>query len=431
MDTGQRVWLGGYSILVLLALSRHFVFRREVDQLTFLRPGTPEFDEFDAPLVSIMVPAKDEEDSIESCLNSLLAQDYPNFEVLVVDDRSTDRTAEIVAQMAEDDNRLRLVQIEQLPDGWTGKTHALHVCRQQARGEWFLFVDADTTQHPGCLTSVMHDALEHNVGMESLLPAIEARSFWERVVQPYAGTLLVVLFPLSRVNNPRQQNYGFANGQFILVRRDVYEAIGGHEAVRDRFVEDIHLGRNVRQGGHNLRVVMGADVSSVRMYSSLGAIVRGWSRILYSAVDCRTPKLWMLITFIVLLAVTPYLTIAGCLAAMAAGYAPPFVLAMLGLGVVHEAAQLALYARTYAITRSDRRYLVFRWLAVGAMLYILGRTIRMCRTHQVTWRGTTYDASQPQLAVTGTHALAQPVVTVPEAASATDTPAAETLSAAG
>lgn len=425
METWQILWLGSYSVLVLLALSRHFVFRREVDRLTFLQPGARPFAAEEAPLVSIMVPAKDEEDSIESCLTSLLAQDYPNFEVLVVDDRSDDRTAEIVSRMAAGDSRLRLVQIQQLPEGWTGKTHALHVCRQQARGDWYLFVDADTKQHPNCLTSVMRDALEHNAGLESLLPAIEARSFWERVIQPYAGTLLVVLFPLSRVNNPDQKKYGFANGQFILLRKDVYEAIGGHEGVKQHFVEDIHLGRNVRQGGHNLRVVLGADISSVRMYSSLNQIVRGWSRILYSAVDCRPQKLWMLVAFIVLLAVTPYLTIAGCLVAMAAGYAPPFVLAMLGLGIAHEVLQLALYARTYAITKSDRRYLLFRPLAIAGMLYILGRTIRMCRTHQVTWRGTTYDASQPQLSVTGS---AQPR---PAVESVLIDPEPESLSAAG
>jgi hypothetical protein len=282
------------------------------------------------------------------------------------------------------------VQIHSLPPGWTGKTHALHVGQKQARGEWLLFVDADTQQDPSCLSVTMRNCLDDGIEMLSLLPALDSRSFWERVVQPFVGTCLVILFPLTRVNNPDCRTGGFANGQFILVKREAYNAIGGHEAVRDKFVEDVHLGRKIRESGRGLRVAIGAGISSVRMYSSLEQIIRGWSRIFYSAVDFNPARLYMLYAFICVFSVLPYAVIAGYGTAMLFGMTSPFVVASFAMGVVHEIIQLTLYARTYATTRSQLRYLAFRWLAVFVMLNILRRTINMCSTHEVTWRGTAY-----------------------------------------
>ena len=398
MPTWQISLLVAYGLVVLVAVSRHVVCSYEIRNIRFLTPECPKATGDGLPLVSIMVPAKDEADHIESCLHSLLALDYPNFEVLVVDDRSKDETAAIVARIAQTDDRVRLIRVDELPPGWTGKTHALHVCQQQARGEWFLFVDADTRHHPSCLSVTLQDCLDHSADMESLLPSQRCKSFWECVVQPFAATCLIILFPLSKVNNPQCRNKGFANGQFILVHRDAYAKIGGHEAVRDKFVEDIHLGRKIREQGLGLRVVVGSAVCSVRMYSSLGSVLQGWSRILYSAVDFRPAKLYLLSAFICLLSVLPYAVILGNAAAMLAGATSTFVKLGFAMGLVHEFLQLSLYARTYAVTRSKLRYLAFRWLAVFVMLYLLARTIRMCRTHEVTWRGTLYTKDLQQAA---------------------------------
>jgi len=386
----QLALLGTYAAVVLIAYSRHIICSREIKKITFLKPDSPQLTGGEVPLVSVLVPAKDESERIEGCIQSLLEQDYANFEVIVVDDRSEDNTAEIVERMAAQDDRLRLVRIEELPPGWTGKTHALHVGQKQARGEWLLFVDADTNHHRSCLSVVLRDCIDHGADMESLLPALKANSFWESVIQPYAGTCLIILFPLSRVNNPNCMSSGFANGQFILVHRDAYERIGGHFGVRDKFVEDIHLGRAIRERGLGLRVVVGSALMSVRMYSSLREIVRGWSRILYAAVDFRPQKLHVLFAFICLLSVLPYAVIFGNGIALAAGMNTLFVKLGLALGLLHEFGQLTLYARTYATSRSPLRFLAFRWLAVLVMLRILRRTIRMCHTHEVTWRGTTY-----------------------------------------
>lgn len=390
LATWQIAIVACYGVVLLIAFSRHVVCSYEMRRARFLTPASARASGDEVPSVSILVPAKDEAKTIATCVRTLLAQEYPNFEVIVIDDRSGDETAQIVERIAAEDDRLRLIRVESLPDGWTGKTHALHVGQSQAWGDWLLFVDADTEHHSACLSVVMAEALAKDIDLLSMMPRIKMRSFWEKVVQPFAATCLLILFPLSRVNNPKRTSSGFANGQFILIRRDAYDRIGGHEAVRDKFVEDIHLGRRIRTTGGRLLVAAGTSLFNVRMYSSLRGIVDGWNRILYSAVDARPAKLYMLFAFICVFSVLPYIVIAGNGISLLAGSQSAMVILGLAMGIIHETCQLTLYARTYAVTGAPIRYLAYRWLAVFTMLYILARTIRICGTHAITWRGTSY-----------------------------------------
>lgn len=390
MASWQIAVLASYSVFVLVAVLRHFFYSHAMGRTPWLYPTDSAADPCTGPLVSVLIPAKDEQDTIGNCVRSLLTQEYGNIEILVIDDRSEDRTAAVVQDLQQQSPKVRLIQIQNLPPGWTGKTNALHQGQQQARGEWLLFVDADTTHKPQALGVVLQDAIRHQVELESLLPALDSRSFWEKVIQPFAGVCLMVFYPLHRVNQDEEATLGFANGQFILIRREAYDAIGGHEAVRDKFVEDIHLGRLVRRCGRKLRVVMAPDLSAVRMYASLQGIVRGWSRILYSAVDAKPLRLYLLFLSVCLFSLLSYVVVIGVGAAVLAGWRTPFAIWLLTLGVIHQLAQTTLMARIYHASRSSLRYLLYRPLAVLAMLGILARTIRMCRTHAVTWRGTSY-----------------------------------------
>lgn len=390
MHAWQIVALSLYGVVVAIAALRHLLFTYGIRQLTFLTPRSPRSSAPASPKVTILVPAKDEAHGIEACVRSLLQQDYPNFELLVIDDRSTDDTAAIVERVSKEDARLKLLRVQSLPAGWTGKTHALHLGQQQATGDWLLFVDADTQLEPSCLAVILTDAIDHSVDMESLLPALEARTFWERVIQPFAGVCLMFFFPLTKVNDAASKDMGFANGQFILVRRPAYDAIGGHEGVKDKFVEDVHLGRKTRQQGLGLRVVLAPELVRVRMYSSLTAIVRGWSRIYYSAVDFKPARLYVLFASVMIFSVLSYaiLIIGG--SAWLAGVHSPFLKWLLILGVAHQFFATTLMARVYALSHSRLEYLLFRIIAVFVTLYIILVTVRMCRTHQVIWRGTTY-----------------------------------------
>ena len=389
MTEAEKTVLIAYGIFLLVALSRHVFMTYAHRRMIFLKEDGRAIDS-PAPLVSIMVPAKDEAKGIENCIRSLLEQDYPNFEVLVVDDRSTDNTAEIVERIANETGRVRLVRIKELPAGWTGKTHALHVCTQSAKGEWFLFVDADTRLERACVRILIRDAIDNRADLESMLPSLECNSFWERTIQPFAGVCLMVLYPLHKVNDPQCMDHGFANGQFILMRRTAYEKIGGHESVRDKFVEDIHLGRRTREFGLGLRVVMAPALASVRMYSSLREIVRGWSRILYSAVNCKPAKLYGLLAAIFVFSLLGYGVVIVTGTMLALGYSTTFLWWLFAFGVAHCLIQDTLMARVYAISHSSRFYLLFRLFACVIMVYVVLRAIRMCSTHEVIWRGTQY-----------------------------------------
>jgi chlorobactene glucosyltransferase len=376
-----------YAIIVLIALSRHLILNRSLKATVFLEPDPAA----NPPgLVSIFVPAKDEEKTIERCLRSLLQQEGVAFELFAVDDRSTDRTAELVQRMADQDQRLKLIQIKELPPGWTGKCNALQQAQAHGKGDWLLFVDADTIHHPRCIATALEYATKNNVDLLSLLPALEAASFWEGIVQPFAASCLIVLYPLARVNDPTDKDHAFANGQFILIRRSAYDAIGGHESVRDKFLEDVNMARQIRNTGLSLNVAVAPELFATRMYASLASIIKGWSRILYSGLDHRLSRLAILTALIIVFSVTAYVAVLGAGLLWLLGYGCPFTRTIFFLGLAHVVIQMTVFYRMYRLTKSSMWYLPLRFLAVGVMLWIIAKTVVMCFTHRVEWRGTSY-----------------------------------------
>ena len=230
----------------------------------------------DAPLVSVIVPARNEERNIRRCVESLLAQMYPNFELFVLDDRSTDATPEILAELAQGDQRLLVLHGVELPLGWAGKPHALSQAAQAARGEWLCFVDADTFTAPEALASVYVAARESFADLFSIFTRQELGSFWEKAILPLVFTALSVGFAPG-VNDPHKPD-AIANGQFIFIRRAVYQALGGHTAIKASIVEDRDLATLVKRAGYRLVVADGQAVASTRMYTSLPEMWEGWTK---------------------------------------------------------------------------------------------------------------------------------------------------------
>ena len=230
-----------------------------------------------SPLVTIIVPARDEERNIEDCLRSVTRQEYSAFEVVVVDDQSTDATAAIVGRLAAADPRLRPVRGTDPPEGWAGKPHALHQGALVARGELLLFLDADVRLDPRCLTRAV--ALVEHTGADLLtvVPRLLTGSFWERVVQPAVLQVILATFRAELINDPRHAAAS-ANGPFLLFKRMAYEQIGGHQAVRGDIVEDLALARLVKQSGLRLVYAVGTELVSLRMYGSFAEIWNGWSK---------------------------------------------------------------------------------------------------------------------------------------------------------
>jgi chlorobactene glucosyltransferase len=235
-----------------------------------------------AVLVSVLIPARNEEENIETCLKSLQKQDYPNFEILVLDDNSEDRTAELVEKMAAKDDRIRLIKGEPLPEGWAGKPFACYQLAEKAKGSWLLFIDADTTHAPHMLRSTLSLALELKPAMLSGFPRQMAESLPEKIAMPVLYFVVMSWVPLWWLHRFIGSKPSLTIGQFILFSREAYWRIGGHMAVKDRILEDVWLGvETVRNGGRHIVI----DLSTVfycRMYREVGRMWEGFVKWIYS-----------------------------------------------------------------------------------------------------------------------------------------------------
>ena len=221
------------------------------------------------------MPARNEEASLSDCLRSLVRQSGPAFEIIVVDDHSTDRTREIAQSFQQEG--VRVVQAPPLPAGWTGKNNAVTAGARQAQGEWLLFTDADTVHIPGSIARALAEAQKHNVEMLSYSPEQIAVTFWEMATLPVVFAELARQYPPSVVSDPASP-IAAANGQFILIRRDTYEAVGGHAAIASEILEDVALARGVKRSGRKIRFRYAPEAVRTRMYRNYRQLRDGWTK---------------------------------------------------------------------------------------------------------------------------------------------------------
>ena len=224
-------------------------------------------------LVSIVIPARNEEACLGACLESLSAQQGVEREIIVVDDGSTDRTGAIAASFAG----VRVVVAAEPEAGASGKCNAVWTGAQQARGEWLLFTDADTVHKPGSLARCLNEAQEHGAALLSLSPEQEVRGFWEKAVMPLVFAELACTYRPAEVCDPNSPSAA-ANGQYLLVRRDAYFAVGGHRAVAHTLLEDVALAQAFKRAGYPLRFRFGGDAVRTRMYRSWREMRDGWTK---------------------------------------------------------------------------------------------------------------------------------------------------------
>ncbi len=229
------------------------------------------------PFVSIIVPARNEERNLPRLLPGLLGQHYPNFELIVVDDQSTDATPRILAEWAERDSRLRVVQGVELPAGWKGKPHAMQQGVDASRGEWLLFTDADTNHSRFSLSSSINHALAHDIDLFTIGPHFELGGVAEKLIMPVAYEGISVLYPPAKVNDPKSST-AIANGQYIMIKKAVYDSAGGVARVKDHIAEDLEFGKAIKSDGYRLRIGDGRHLMSVRMYTNLAEVWEGWSK---------------------------------------------------------------------------------------------------------------------------------------------------------
>lgn len=221
----------------------------------------------------MIVPARNEESCLGACLESLVAQAGVSFEIIVVDDGSTDRTREIARSF----KRVQVIDSGPLPEGWSGKNNALVAGAKEARGEWLLFTDADTVHRVGSLARSLAEARQQKAALLSYSPEQEVHGLWEKAVMPVIFAELTSTYRPSEVTNPAS-SAAAANGQYILVSREAYDAVGGHAAVAASLLEDVALARAVKASGRKIFFRYGGDAVRTRMYRSFAQLREGWTK---------------------------------------------------------------------------------------------------------------------------------------------------------
>ena len=344
------------------------------------------------PKVSIIIPAKDEQGRIRACLQSALDQDYPNFEVIAVDDRSVDRTGAIMDEMAGADPRLKVLHIQpgSLEPGWTGKNNALFQATRQATGDWLLFVDSDVLLEKPAVTRSVTVSRYKKYDLFSVLPRLESQSPWEGIMIPLCSAAAATMYLIALNNNDKYKNISFANGQFLLITRPAYDSIGGHETVKDRFCEDTEIARLVKEKGMRPRISWGEEICSVRMYDSLAAVIKGWSRIYYAAKVGRPKHIIAAINFVLMNCFTAYAAIIYGVVRATHPHGNMLDYAWLGAGLFHLALMTFVVGMIYRWSKSNFFYALLLPVTAPILLFILGKALVMCFTKKVEWRGTSY-----------------------------------------
>ncbi len=299
-----------YQILVVLAvagvagmtLSNAFVMK------PLGRYGFKSNFDSNAPLVSILVPARNEAANIRRCVRSLLNQDYRHFELLVLDDGSTDATASILQTLQKEDNtgRLQLLTGDPLAEGWLGKNWACHQLSQQAKGEFLLFTDADTVHGLRAVTSAIAALQQEQADLLSVFPRQETQTLAERLVVPLVIMYVVGLLPTWLVKSNPDPRFSAANGQFMCFRQTMYEQCGGHAAVSNQVLEDIKLGQRVKAIGGKQILPDGTDSVSCRMYRRQNEVWQGFSKNFYAFFDYNPKWFGLFLGLNVLAYVGPY-----------------------------------------------------------------------------------------------------------------------------
>jgi chlorobactene glucosyltransferase len=358
-------------------------------RLANTQPNLSDARPAEGTLVSVVIPARNEADTIETVVRSVLASTYRPLELLVVDDRSTDDTAAIVERLSAEDPRVRLVPGEPLPSGWYGKPWACHQGYRAAKGDLLLFTDADTRHQPELLARSVGELRAEGADLLTVAPRQLCVTFWERVVMPQIWLLLALRYHPTRVNRARHERDVIANGQFMLMPRASYEAIGAHEIVSGEVAEDLALAQAVYRAGKRIRFVFAERLMETRMYRSLPGMVEGWSKNMYLGGRRSFPGEPLL------QALVPVMLVGG----FAFWLLPPVALAFTaGRGGFGTAAALAtgLSALFWVLISLGMRIPAWYGLLypLGALTALgIGARSAWRGGRKVEWRGRAYTAS--------------------------------------
>lgn len=338
--------------------------------------------------VSILIPAKNEAKNIAECVRPFLPQLRDGDEILVINNGSTDGTETILKELgateilkgiasAGPSLKFRYLNTPPTPEGWTGKNYALHLGIEYATGDWILFTDADTRHEPGSLDAALSFAESNQLDLLTLLPRCITGSFWEELIQPCAMAYMGLWFPIRKTNDPRSKVH-FANGQYLLLRREHHQAIGGHNGVKEAFLEDFALMKKTKEAGGHGMCAFGMEIYGTRMYDSFDTLWRGWRRIFLHAFEQKPWALVRCVFSVFCFSILPFIILPN-----AAGHS---VVAGL-IGIVTLGIIFATAFKAYAIVKARKRFALLHPLAAIVFTAILIDALQMALfKRQTLWR---------------------------------------------
>jgi chlorobactene glucosyltransferase len=377
------LWLIAFVWLVILIVTVRGSVRRG-----FLLPvANSSLMTSDAPLVSILVPARNEEHRVlESCIRSILAQDYGQFEVIAVNDRSTDATKTILETLAKTDERLRVIEGTKLPPGWLGKPYAMQQAVSHARGEWILATDADMIFETSALRTAMDRVLKAQADALTLVPRFEAGSFWERVMIPTWAWVFLMFALCYRIDDPKTDR-AVGIGGFFLLRQTVLDRVGGYRALKDEVMEDARLAERIKRSGARLLIDQAPALIRTRMYKTFGEMWECSTKNWFSGVNFSFPfALFCVVSMYSIAVVPPLIALVsfigfalGVSANVSSIFVPAALSWLLQMVVMAVASRLSDVSSAYALTAP---------LGLGVMYAMLfDSSFRITIGTGVTWKG--------------------------------------------
>ncbi len=366
--------LSGFAFAGWLVVAAVFLYASR--KTTSLADYSPD-GETPLPRLSIVVPALNEEATVEPAMRSLLALDHPELEVIAVDDRSTDRTGEILDRLAADSPMLTVIHVTELPKGWLGKTHALHVGGLRASGEWILFTDADVQFSPDSLRRAMRCIQMRGVDHLVAFPEMDVRGFWETLYVAFFGAMFTLYARPWEASNPRSNAY-IGVGAFNLVRVGLYRSFGGHAALPMDIADDVKLGKMMKQSGGRQECVTAEGLVRVRWIAGLRGAILGGEKNMFAGVNYNP---------ILMIRTTIALSIGGIWPAIGLFVGPPMSQALCAGTLLAMAATV----RNGGFLPVSRLYGLAYPLGAVIFLYAMLRSMFMAYIRGgVVWRGTLY-----------------------------------------
>jgi len=294
-----------YFLISYVCLILFFMFMSAWNSMGYRDIFPESFRDRNHPFVSVVIPARNEVDNIKSCIDSLVTQDYPDFEIIVVDGGSTDGTCRLLDEYAEKYDNFKWVPEKPLPEDWVGKSYACWLGVDESRGDWLFFIDADTVHHKQMINSVVLEIQNCNLDFFSLMTGQKLGSFWENVILPDVFLWFGTKFPIRKVNS-QSSKVARATGQFIAIRKDVYEATKGHESIKSKVVEDFAFSHLVKQAGYRIKISGGRKIVTTRMYRNLQQILEGFSKNIFFAAGESLKSTLYAVFYILVTQVLPF-----------------------------------------------------------------------------------------------------------------------------